>query len=149
MTPPSTYTSPLMLGVAGFRSLLTTDPVLLLRVPDIYARAGVDSLDANTPMPYVRIEHVFGGFLNTSNVPMFDMQFIIETISRDQVEASEVDAIVHGALLHKNPTFPGNWCPYAPITEVWPHSDVYEVQGHTYHAFGGTFRIRGYLIPTE
>lgn len=140
-----TYDDLITIGATGIRQQLLSDPDLLAEVSDLPNRVGLSNVDANTPLPYIRMELMWGINENKTPRKAFDMYWVVEAVSTDQAEAGYLSMLVKHALEWVNLNYPGNWVDYAGCTYSTPHADQFEIQGHEYFAIGGTFRLRGAL----
>lgn len=133
------------IGATGIRQAIITCADVLADYPDISDRVGLSAVDAKTPMPYVRMAHSWGFNDNKTLRKSFDMTWVVEAISDDQQEASNLAVLMKFALEGVHLPYPGNWEAWAPCTVVMPHALQFELQGHEYFAIGSTFRLRGAL----
>lgn len=133
------------IGGTGIRTAILADPTLSGLYSDLPYRVGLDTVDANTPMPYIRMEYNWGTNDNKSPRKSFDMYWDVLAVATDQAEAGLLSAYVKYALEWVNLSYPNGWRDYAGCTYNMPISRQFEIQGHEYFAIGGTYRLRGVL----
>lgn len=145
MTITRTTDDLITLGGTAIRTALLADAALLAAIPDLADRIGMNNLDASTPLPYVRMQLVWGINENRTPRKAFDMQWLVEAVSDDQAEAGALSQKIKYALEWVTLTYTGDWYDYAKCTYIIPHAEQFEIQGHEYFAIGGTYRLRGAL----
>lgn len=94
-------------------------------------------------LPYVRINHIYGGEPANSPKREFDQVWLICAVSFSQPEAEEMDAHIRELLVDHRLTLTDDWQSWVGITVNGEYAQVDNVQGQQIWAVGAYYRIRG------
>ena len=94
-------------------------------------------------LPYIRINHIYGGEPANSPKREFDQVWLICAISFSQPEAEEMDAHIRELLVDHRLVLTDDWEAWVGITVNGEYTQVDNVQGQQIWAVGAYYRIRG------
>ncbi len=97
----------------------------------------------NINLPYIRINHIYGGEPPKSPRREFDQVWMICAISFSQPEAQDLDAELRSLLVGQRLPFSNNWEAWVGITVNGEYAQVDNVQGQQFWSIGAYYRIRG------
>lgn len=131
---------------SGIVSRLESDATLVATVtePDFDgAKIFLQAAPEDVNLPYIRINHIYGGEPPKSPKREFDQVWLICAISFSQPEAMALDAIVRDLLVDHRLVLSDNWFSWVGITVNGEYAQVDNVQGNQIWAVGAYYRIRG------
>ena len=98
---------------------------------------------ADTPIPYIKMINLAGGYENTTSVRAADSLWKILGVTNDNTQATLLANAIHDALHRKYPLVNGvSVRHYSWLTQERPIYEAYKVQNIFYIDTGGLYRIR-------
>lgn len=98
-------------------------------------------------VPYITYRYAFGGELNNTPKPAFEIFVDIVGVADTQPKAAVAAGYIRDILKNVLPVFPAasGYQPWGTVRESWPIQNTMEVQGQPFWEVGSTYRFRGYL----
>lgn len=127
-------------------SLFETNPTLVAGVTEAdfdEAKFFLGAAPEDANLPYIRINHIYGGEPPKSPKREFDQVWMVCVISFSQPEAEALDAELRSLLVNRRLALTDNWFAWVGITVNGEYAQVDNVQGQQMWSVGAYYRIRG------
>lgn len=99
--------------------------------------------DGETGVPYIKVNHTYGGERPRSPRREFDQLWQICVVSDDQFEAETLYGVIYGTLVPFRLDYTEGWFSDNDITYNGDYFNNRIIQGIEYWEVGGYYRIRG------